>query len=298
VLLARRDRGCHAPRVSALFQPFPMLGRRRAQAWRYQPQYRRPRHFHPEPELNFVLRGQARFAVGSQQLAAAPGTVLWLAAGMDHALLEASPDLELYVVGFQPELLDRFAAAHGRLDFALPPRTVDVEWLRRAADCCGALDAACAMAAEEQLLGLLRRLTAQAPRAGLARRADALLARTPALDRTALARALGSNQGDVSRAFRRELGVTLRELRQRRKLIEFVQRVDGGEQNLGRAAALAGFGSYSQCYRVFLDAMGARPRAFFSGAVRQELADRFEPLPPTGAPGPVHDHPGTSHSGT
>src|SRR5690606_17798049 len=62
-----------------------------------------------EPEINLVLRGQARLGVGAAECVVGPGNVLFFHAGQDHVLLEASEDLELFVVALTPELASRVA---------------------------------------------------------------------------------------------------------------------------------------------------------------------------------------------
>jgi mannose-6-phosphate isomerase-like protein (cupin superfamily) len=59
--------------MSALFQPFPMLAGRDAQVWHHQPSFRRPRHFHLEPELNVVARGHGVLSVGERQFVVQAG---------------------------------------------------------------------------------------------------------------------------------------------------------------------------------------------------------------------------------
>ena len=77
-----------------LFQAFPMLAGRAAQAWRHQPAFHRPRHFHAEPELNLVVRGHARIGVGERTFLLTAGMLLAFQPGQDHELIEASPDLD------------------------------------------------------------------------------------------------------------------------------------------------------------------------------------------------------------
>ena len=91
--------------VEALYQPFPMAGAARGQIWRYSPQYRRPRHFHAEPELNLVTAGTGTFGAGASVFSATAGELLWWLPGEDHELLEASPDFDLFVVGMSPRAL-------------------------------------------------------------------------------------------------------------------------------------------------------------------------------------------------
>src|SRR5688572_7637017 len=90
-----------------------MLGTRRAQAWRYHPAYRRPRHVHAESEFNLVLAGTGLMSVGATQVPLVPGTLLWLPPGVEHGLEGASADFDLVVVGFQPGLLDVVQREHG-----------------------------------------------------------------------------------------------------------------------------------------------------------------------------------------
>jgi AraC-like DNA-binding protein len=50
--------------------------------------------------------------------------------------------------------------------------------------------------------------------------------------------------------------------------------------NLTQAALLAGFGSYSQCHRVFSRVMGVSPRAYLGSELPGTQASLFEPLGP------------------
>src|ERR1041384_7638566 len=84
-----------------------MLPGRRAQAWRHHPAYRRPRHFHAEPELNAVCKGTAVIGLGDRVVTLGPGGVVLFHPGQDHVLLEASSDLELWVVALRPDLADQ-----------------------------------------------------------------------------------------------------------------------------------------------------------------------------------------------
>ena len=84
--------------AAALFQPFPMLPARRAQVWRHRPEFRRPRHFHREPELNVVVQGSATLGIGTRVQRATTGDVVVFEPGQDHELLEASDDLQLFAV--------------------------------------------------------------------------------------------------------------------------------------------------------------------------------------------------------
>jgi AraC-like DNA-binding protein len=259
-----------------------MPERRRAQAWRYHPAFRRPAHFHDEPEFNLVVRGTATFVVGHRRIPMSAGSLIWYPPGLDHFLEEASDDLELYVVGFQPELLDGFAREHGQApSFARPLHRVDEPTLASCAELLtqapeGSDDAA----VEQRLLELLAGLNELRPslQPPLGHRAAALLVEAPTLRRDDLARRLASNRGDVSRRFRSDQGLSLTEYKNRLYTLRLIALLEAGRGNLTRAALEAGFGSYSRCHQVIRSLMGRAPSALLDPSIRSALADRFEPL--------------------
>ena len=106
--------------AEALYQPFPIPGTARGHVWHHVPATRRPRHFHPEPELNLIAAGHALFGVGEATISVSPGDLLWWPPGQDHVLLDASPDLDLYVIGVTPAFSEHVLAggASGVLDGA------------------------------------------------------------------------------------------------------------------------------------------------------------------------------------
>jgi len=267
--------------VTLLWQPFPMPKGRRAQAWRYQPAYRRPAHLHDQPEINLIVRGTATFVTGSRHVEANAGALLWYSPGLDHFLERASPDLELHVVGYEPELLDAFGREHSGIpSFVRPLQHLGEGDLRTFADAFArAAESSDNAAVEQRLLRLLARLLNTAPPSlqTLGHRTAALLLRTPSLQRDELTRRLGSNRGDVSRKFRSEQGLSLPEYKNRLRTLRLLAQLERGHDNLTRAAIEAGFGSYSRCYRVIRSLLGVAPNVLLDRDVRHSLADRFEP---------------------
>jgi AraC-like DNA-binding protein len=268
--LMRGPFGCYAGRVtsrSALYQPFPMPWGRRAQAWRHQPSFLRPRHFHREPELNFVVRGRARLAVGEREVELADGESLYFPPGQDHQLLEASPDLELYAIAISEELSTRIARfAPPSQPFRLEPGAVGerATSLRACGELCDR------GAVENVVVPLFESRLPTAAHASTRRSLERLLAQ-PALSGAALARDARTSLSELSRHFRSELGVRFVEYRARLRLMAFVREVDAG-RSLTAAALQADFGSYAQCHRVFQRTLGCSPREYF-GARRRELDD-------------------------
>lgn len=266
--------------MKSLLQPFPFPVGHRAQAWRYQARYRRPLHFHAEPEVNLVWQGHGRFVVGERSFDVSAGSLLVLPPGIEHGLANASQDLEFFAVGFEPALVDAFEREHEiKLTLGVGHFVLSDAALRRLSALCETLGASTdRLAGETRLIELLQVAGRPGQQRGLGSRAAALVLRgAPTLDRGALAKRLASNHGDVSRAFHRENGTTFREYRHRVRVLRFIEQFDE-TSNLTRAALLAGFGSYSQCFRVFTSVLGVSPRAYFASELRATQASKFEPL--------------------
>lgn len=271
--------------AEALYQPFPLPGTARAHIWRHVPETRRPRHFHAEPELNLIAAGTATFGVGASTIAVAAGDLLWWSPGQDHVLLEASPDFDLFVVGLTPELSARVlgagdAAAGGEL----MPARLSPEALAHLRALCAAPPAVGDSAAVERHVGdlwrdahAMRATHSGRPRHAVTRRALASILEHPELSRTEVAVAVRGHPTEVSRYFHRDMRLTLTSYRTRLRLLRFIEAVDGGAPTLLTAALEAGFGSYSQCHRSFLNTLGHSPRQFFATDLRAQMRDALAP---------------------
>jgi AraC-like DNA-binding protein len=248
-----------------------MLEGRRAQAWRHQPAFRRPRHFHLEPEINLVTRGACTIGVGDRLLQLKEGQYVVFQAGQDHELIEASDDLGLFVAALHPELCDR---ALGRALPSVDRSMVSACELREVDAELSALgDLADATAVDQRIAELFRLATERAPKAGaVSRRAVESLRLDHSVSQSALARRFRTTASRVSREFHDDLGVPLVEYRARLRLMRFIELVDAGAA-LGRAALDADFGSYAQCHRVFRRALCCSPQEYFRG-LRNRLNDQ------------------------
>lgn len=263
-----------AQALMTLYQPFPMLKGRDAQAWRHQPAFRRPRHFHDEPELNVVVRGRCIMGVGERSVSMGPGEVIFLQPGQDHVMLEASTELELFVVALTPRLAARAGIATPkrtsvlRLDPGTTQQLQEVLGASNGLEDTSASDALLAahflkLSDEFELADALCRKTIAAFRHDLAQTQETVAAR------------FNVHPSEVSRVFGRELGLHLVTYRGRMRLIDFIHRIDLG-QTMISAALEAGFGSYSQCHRVFRAAFGCSPSEYFKGQ-RERLDAIVEP---------------------
>src|SRR5688572_10987938 len=184
-----------------------MEGQRRAQAWRYQPQFRRPRHFHDQPELNVVTRGVGRFVVGNAEVHVCAGQVIGFVPGCEHELVAVSGDFELFALGFEPELMCAYNRECGReLRFSGSPISIGEKDLAAIRELCSSIETMRdRIALEQRLISVAATVCGNRPTT-LASRALEALAADPGRSRDALTRKLASNRGDLSRAFRREVG--------------------------------------------------------------------------------------------
>lgn len=85
-----------------------------------------------------------------------------------------------------------------------------------------------------------------------------------------LAAELGVSPGHLARSFKREMGVSLVDYRNRLRIDRFFEAIHrpGSSGNLLDAALEAGFGSYAQFHRVYRKFLGTTPRDIFSSGVR------------------------------
>jgi AraC-like DNA-binding protein len=85
-----------------------------------------------------------------------------------------------------------------------------------------------------------------------------------------LAVELGVSPGHLARSFKREMGVSLVDYRNRRRIDRFFDSISraGGTVNLLDAALEAGFGSYAQFHRVYRKFLGSAPREVLAGGNR------------------------------
>ena len=252
-----------------LFQPFPMLAGRRAQAWRHQPAFRRPRHFHADPEINLVTRGSCTLGLGERRLELTAGQLVMFQPGQDHELIDASPDLDLFVFALEPALYDRALGA--RKGAAIDTGAIGTRELAAFEAELSALgDVRDAASVEVRLAGLFTRALDAAPKAhATSRRVLESLRAEQSLSESALAARLRTTPSGISRHFRSALGLPVVEYRARLRLMRFIALVDAGSP-LTRAALDAGFGSYAQCHRVFRRTLRCSPQRYFAG-LRREL---------------------------
>jgi AraC-like DNA-binding protein len=112
-----------------------------------------------------------------------------------------------------------------------------------------------------------------------------MLAKDPSLGGKQIAGELGISVSRLARVFKRDMGMSLVEYRNRLRLDRFWVLVDGGRPSLLEAALAAGFGSYAQFHRVFRAQRQVTPREYLRR--RRSLGSSFaaQELSSLAAPG-------------
>lgn len=223
------------------------------------------------------MRGTARLGIGDRTLELGPGELVMFEPGQDHVLIEASSDLELFVVALRPALAERVRGARPSvLNEKIVLSETEMSGLSERALLLG--DVRDHGAVERELGDLFASLGARPCTTHVSsRRAVGQLRAAPEITASELAKRLRTTPAQVSREFHRDLGLTMVEFRTRLRLMRFVRLVDQG-RSMGTAALDADFGSYAQCHRAFQRAAGCSPRAYFRGA-RSAVETATEPDP-------------------
>ena len=271
----------------AIHQGFlPPRGQSRAFVWKYSPVNwgRRPRHFHIEPELNLIASGHATFGVGEAVITVSQGDLLGFPPAQDHVLLEASPDLYLFAIGMEPTFSSDVLRAEPdgvMLPFRLRLAPDDFRSLVGRASAIVDRDAVDQPCAElwEQAHWLGWRCTTRPITAMhvLTRRSLSAVNRALDLDLQSLSSRLKTANSEISRYFHRDVGMTFAHYRTRLRLLRLIHLMDLGGTTLRSAAQASGFGSYSQCHRIFQAELGCSPRRFFQTGLREHMQQAYDP---------------------
>jgi AraC-like DNA-binding protein len=233
-----------------------------------------PLHIEPdELEMNLLVAGSLRARAGNQEYDLSPGDLLWLAPGHIHGLLAVSPDAALWVVSFRANLVEGLTALDRTLGVCRAGERVCL-----GADTLRALSRRCF-----QLLGLQRdpsrfnqaliellleswraptvsRSNAREPHAAVAKAARQLSGTSAGWSLQTLSKRVGLSPFQLSRLFHEQTGVTLGHYANHQRVQHFVQlKSQHPRLTMLELALEAGFGSYSQFYRVFQGVTGWTP---------------------------------------
>ena len=237
------------------------------------------RHAHRFLEAHLLVRGSAVMLMADRRIDLPTGSLLWVPPGTQHLTLEASPTLERWClclrIGAVKEILLREEGALV-LSRSKPAQVVQLarvelqELARVFEDVREQMGSGVSVANASLAYALARAFRV---------RVDATPGEEPAALHPAVARCLSLMQGDglllsreelaarcrvspthLSRLFVRELGQSLRDVRNRKRLVRYEELLASGRCDSSTVAALeAGFGSYSQFHRVFTRLTGRSP---------------------------------------
>lgn len=295
---------------TAILQEHPLLPRTVSGAiWPFNPEYWRPAHYHSQVEFLLVLRGRLVERVGHTRHLVHEGQLIWHLPGVEHELVEASSNCDFVVVQAEPDLCAEVGRSlrrntKGRVDASrasFADWTRELGWLAsgrpvvelKRADRDRVFEACAETCSSENLspAQAALRLRAALTSAWCATRDDhdsrrpnslvelasCLMLEDPSLDRTAICRALDVSESYLSRRFQRELGLAFVEQRARSRVARFCTHVSRDGHSFLESALRAGFGSYSQLHRVFVELVGVNPREYFRNGGRNRRADRRSP---------------------
>lgn len=248
-------------------------------------------HRHPEIEANLIETGTCRYLIDDQVQSMSRGDLFWLFPEQQHMIIDASPDMSLWVVIARPAFLAERVprlpvraaerqpgAAHET--FARPHRLREADRVHLAG--VAAALVACQDDARHHDDGLAwlftqacRLTERQAGRAGrplhpAVAKALSLLEADPSTPLPDLARTVHLSASRLSHLFAEQVERSVSAHRNHLKLRRFQQHVaDGQCRNLTQAAFDAGFGSYAQFARVLRASTGVAPRALLAEAQPQ-----------------------------
>jgi AraC-like DNA-binding protein len=224
--------------------------------------------------------------MGDHVLEVGSGDILRWPPGHDHVLLEASADFELFVIGVTEEFSARVLServARG-LNRQIRARVPSAQLSRWKAICSATSESLDVSVIEAQIGELWREASTfppidPYPQQFTVRAINCLLDH-PLLSRDAVAQLARVYPTELSRYFRRDMGLSLTLYRTRLKLLRFIHEAERGCPNCLAASQAAGFGSYSQCHRAFRSTLGCSPQDIFDRGVRAQMGSIFAPTKP------------------
>lgn len=239
-------------------------------------------HRHSGLECNLVVRGTARCVVAAKRYDLRRHHLLWLFPDQDHRIINPSADFEMWVAALDPWLIrEHTDPVIAKAWLQEQPTTLACRPLPPAranilhalfAEAHAATDAATSNAGT--LFVLLRAWNDYATSTNVTigkdmdprvERAAQVWAVDCRLSVAEVCARIGVEHERLAILFRSQLGLSPVDYRNRLKLEHFLNRYDRGRRATMLSAALAaGFGSYAQFHRVFVQCMGMSPRQFLA----------------------------------
>jgi AraC-like DNA-binding protein len=252
-------------------------------AWRFPRrdcralQFEEP-HSHDEFEVYLIMRGHADFLVSGKRTILAPGTLAWIFPEQEHRLDGFSRDFQAWVLVITQEFAAQMASRlpiFAQKNQGKPMiRTIPLKCVRSLDKIAQGLSTGF-QPLESHDLGLAWWLAsawnayefgdsqnARSLHSAVAR-AMGLLQDDPARNLKALADETRISPSQLSRLFKRQVGISITDYRNRLRLDTFMERWEAEPEGvMFELAKESGFGSYAQFSRVFRRHMECCPETY------------------------------------
>lgn len=242
-----------------------------------------PPHHHEHLEINLVEKGQAKYNVNNRIYSLEAHCLVFLFPAQEHVLYDRSPDFKMWNITVRQSFLNTLCKSR----FLMPLKARDTEEYF-----CRQMHPATSRLYEKLLPDIAEQ---QKNHPGIFRLGLAYLVAslwkdfhentTPVTHRPVtphvqkvvyllshaeeqeslyiLSKKLNIGPSQVSRMFKKEMGISITEFRNRTKLDRFVNLMSKNpNHDLLTLAMDAGFGSYTQFFRIFRKEMGMTPEQF------------------------------------
>lgn len=246
-------------------------------------------HSHEEFEVDLVVSGRGTCVVAGERRVLRPRTLIWLCPDQEHILQKFTNDFTMWIVVVSPEFAQQMAVRVPILGERDPGaaliRTVPSKCARLLDQIaqelstgfqpldCHQLGLAWWLASAWNAYQYGDSKDAGSLHSAVAR-AMALLREDPSKNLKALSEKTRISPSQLSRLFKRQVGISITDYRNRLRLDAFVERCDvESEGAMFELARDSGFGSYAQFSRVFRRQMGICPEKYYR-TIRHEKQTR------------------------
>ncbi|MEM8533997.1 MAG: helix-turn-helix transcriptional regulator [Chloroflexota bacterium] len=247
-------------------------------------------HKHDELECNLIVQGRGAYLVGEQRVDLQPNSILWLFPEQEHLMLDQTDDFKIWILVMKPDYLAQLCV--DETSQTLLERKPTGSFLRHVSQpqfdqllalCQTVADTQEKIACYNAGLGYLLMAAWSAFQEGSVVPLNAPI--HPVIERIVkyirtdqspndletVAALVGLAPETVSRLFKRQMGISLTAFRNRCRVDRFLDLYGHGHTlTMLEAATMAGFGSYAQFYRVFVQVMKITPAAYRRQLVMQQ----------------------------
>ncbi len=236
-------------------------------------------HCHDTLEVVLVTAGSCVYEVGGERFNLQARSLLWLPPELEHVIMEYTPDFSMWLIGVSSQMFEqmkpRIPIVAGKGPALGMTRVLPAGCVRTLNNIAQELYAgfqpldcyeygmAWWLASAWNAFAYGDSRDAKALHPGVSR-AMSFLLHDPSRDLTALARKAGISPGQLSRLFKRQVGMNISDFRNHVRLQKFLRiRPQHKQKVLFGVAKEAGFGSYAQFNRAFRREIGCSPEEYY-----------------------------------